>query len=165
MLHSPISVEPEVKQKSDSTEITWIYNDSIDNILMHPSNVKMYQIISFVSDSVDARQADSLFNYPIYKKIGKIKKDEKILLHFVISDLRQYRKDYPPVRQPFNPDFALEFTKGKETAYYFVSFGTGEIAIADIVGQFKFFLMNDSRIMERWYAHILLKRAKNNSKR
>ena len=122
-------------------------------------------MFSLIRDSTDAGQVDSLFNYPIKKYFGKLKQDEKTLLHFIISNTQQYRTNYTLIRQPFNPDFALEFTQRKQTIYYFVSFGTGEIAIADIRGHFKFFLMSDVRTIERWYDYILIERTKNNPKR
>lgn len=164
-IHSSDSKELEVAEQNDSVQRYCIYNDSVDNILMHSSNVKLYQMFSLIRDSVDASQKDSLFIYPIKKKLGKLKKEGKHLLHFIISDTKQYRTNYTPIRQPFNPDFALEFTKGKQTAYYFVSFGTGEIAIADITGHFKFFLMSDAHTIERWYDNILIERTKTNPKK
>lgn len=152
----------EAIEKSDSTSEPCIYNDSIDNILMHPTNVTMYQMCRLVKDSAMSNQKDSLFNYPIDKKIGKLKMREKVLLDFVIRDKKLYRKDYPQIRQPFNPDFALMFSSGKQSAFFFTSFGTGEVAIADINGNFKFFLMNDVNPMIRWYNYVLSLRTKKN---
>ena len=112
-------------------------------------------MVGFVRDSGEVAFNDSLFNYPIDTVIGKLDKKEKILLDFVISDKKQYRKDYDPIRQPFHPNFALEFIKRKQRAYYFVSFGTGEVAIVDTSGNFKFYLMKDSKLMKRWYDHVM----------
>lgn len=163
-LHPPTAGTPLTTEKSDSIESSYIYNDSIDNILLQPSNVTLYQMCSLVRDSVEASQKDSLFNYPIEAKIGKLKKKEKILLDFIIRDKRLYRKNYPHIRQPFNPDFALLFSKGKRSVFYFMSFGTGEIAIADTNGNFKFFLMNDAHPMKRWYNYVLSLRTKKDKK-
>lgn len=154
-LHSPTTETSDTSEENDSTEIFSIYNDSIDNILMHPSNISLYQMCSLVRDSSVASQKDSLFNYPIDVKMGKLKPKERILLDFIIRDKGLYRTDYSPIRQPFNPNFVLKFSKGKQCAYYLVSFGTGEIAITDADGHFKLFLMNDMRLMERWYNYVL----------
>lgn len=163
-LHPPTAGSSLTTEKSDSSESSCIYNDSIDNILMHPSKVTLYQMCSLVRDSIEASQKDSLFNYPIETKIGKLKKKEKVLLDFIIRDKKLYRKNYPLIRQPFNPDFALFFSKGKQSVFYFTSFGTGEIAIADIKGNFKFFLMNDAHPMKRWYNYVLSSRTKKDKK-
>ena len=160
----PATETSEAIEISDSTEMACIYNDSIDNILMHPANVTLYKMCSLVRDSTMASQKDSLFNYPIDAKIGKLKTKEKILLDFIIQDKKLYRKNYPQIRQPFNPDFALVFSQGKQSVFYFTSFGTGEIAIADTNGNFRFYLMNDARPVKRWYNYVLSLRTKKNKK-
>lgn len=106
-------------------------------------------------DTQKVTSNDSLFDYPIENDLGSLTKTEKVLLNFVIDDKSQYRIEYSPIRQPFNPDFVLEFSSKKQCAYLFVSFGTGEIAIADVNGFFKFYLMSNSSIMERWYDYVM----------
>ena len=122
-------------------------------------------MVGLVRDSMETSRKDSLFNYPIQREIGKLDKKTKNLLDFIISDETQYRSEYNPIRQPFNPTFALEFIRNKQRAFYFVSFGTGELAVADENGQFKFFLMRDSEIMKRWYSNVLAEKEKSNNKK
>lgn len=150
----------------DSAIVTHcIYNDSVDKIIRYSSSVKVYQMVGLIRDSVETNEKDSLFNYPIDREIGKLDKKMKNLLDFIISDETQYRSEYNPIRQPFNPTFALEFIRNKQKAFYFVSFGTGELAIADENRQFKFFLMRDSEIMKRWYSNVLTTKEKSNNKK
>ena len=158
--------EKEIESRSDGvTAVHCIYNDSIDKIIRYPSCVKLYQMVGLVRDSAEVNEKDSLFNYPIDWEIGKLDKKMKLLLDFIISDETQYRSEYNPIRQPFNPTFALEFIRNKQKAFYFVSFGTGELAVADEKGQFKFFLMRDSEIMKRWYSNVLATKEKSNNKK
>lgn len=133
----------------------YIYKDSVDKVIRYSSCIKLYQMLGLVRDSAETNGKDSLFNYPIDRKIGKLNKKARILLDFILSDTTQYRREYYPIRQPFNPTFALEFIRNKQCVFYFISFGTGELAIADENGQFKFFLMRDSEIVKRWYRNVL----------
>lgn len=122
-------------------------------------------MVGLVRDSTETSGKDSLFNYPIDREIGKLDKRMRGILDFIISDETQYRSEYNPIRQPFNPTFALEFIRNKQRAYYFISFGTGELAVANEDGQFKFFLMRDSEIMKRWYSNVLTIKEKSNNKK
>lgn len=144
-----------VDKSGDSLAVSCIYNDSIDSIILFHSAVRVYQTMSLVRDSIEASLKDSLFNFPIDTVWGELSDREAMILDFVISDINLYKSDYAPIRQPFNPTFALEFVKEKQKAYYMVSFGTGEVAIADSIGNLKFFLLKDIRQIERWYDLLL----------
>lgn len=164
-LKSLTSEKSEVEETDSVEAVHYIYNDSVDKIIKHPSSVKLYQMVGLVRDSAETISKDSLFNYLIDREIGILDKKTKILLDFIISDETQYRSEYNPIRQPFNPTFALEFTRNKQHVFYFVSFGTGELAIADENGQFEFYLMRDSEIMKRWYSHVLAVKKQSNNKK
>lgn len=133
---------------NDSTSV--IYSDSIDSIIINASKVRVYRMVDFsaLRDSVGTR--DSLFNYVIKRDAGLLGKDEKAVLSFIISDKKWYIKRYAPIRQPFHPNIALEFMLGKCKAFMFISFGTEEVAISDVEGDFKFYQMYDKRPMARW---------------
>lgn len=88
--------------------------------------------------------------YEIKKNVGLLERDERKILSFIISDKNWYIKDYAPIRQPFHPNIALEFIYKESKAFMFVSFGTEEIAIADVTGKLKFYQMKDKRLMARW---------------
>lgn len=139
----------------DSLAVSCIYSDSVDSIILLHSDIKMYKTMSLVRDSMEASQKDSLFNYPIDTIIRKLSEREIMILDFIISDRNLYKSDYAPIRQPFNPTFALEFIKENKKAYYMVSLGTGEVAIADNIGNSKFFLLKDISQIERWYDMFL----------
>lgn len=135
---------------TDTDSLSVIYNDSIDDILIHANKIRLYDMADFIMSNDSIENTDSIFNYKIKKKIGLLKKKEKDILSFIISDRNWYIKDYAPVRQPFHPNLALEFIHKKANAFMFVSFGTGEVAISDIKGNFKFFRMQNNHLMERW---------------
>lgn len=133
---------------TDSASV--IYNDSVDSIFLNANQVRIYDMASLIISQDSTKQRDSLFNYEINENIGFLKKEEKAILKFIISDKSWYIKKYAPIRQPFNPNIALEFTNHKHKVFMFVSFGTEEIAISDSEGNFKFYRMRDKYIMARW---------------
>ena len=139
-----------VKGISDTDSLSVIYTDSIDSILFCANKVRIYDMADFVLYNNTIENGDSIFNYKIKKNIGFLKKEEIAILSFIISDKSWYIKNYTPIRQPFHPNFTLEFTHKKNTAFMFVSFGTEEIAISDSEGNFKFYKMRDKHIMARW---------------
>lgn len=139
-----------VASRIDTDSASVIYNDSVDNILLNAGKVRIYDMADFVMYSDSAKQRDSLFNYEINKSIGFLEKEEKAILTFIISDKSWYIKNYAPIRQPFHPNIAFEFTNQKHKAFMFVSFGTEEVAISDIKGNFKFYQMRDKLPMVRW---------------
>jgi len=130
---------------------TVIFSDSIDSIVLNVSKIRLYDMASFVasSDSTTDKH-DRLFNYTVKKNMGLLKKGQKDILHFIISDKNWYIKDYAPIRQPFHPNIAMEFIYKRSKVFMFVSFGTEEIGIATSDGKFKFYLMRDKRPMVRW---------------
>lgn len=133
---------------TDSTLV--IYNDSLDSIILNASYVRIYDMTDFVMSHDSTGKMASLFNYKIKKDIGLLEDDERKILYFIISDKNWYIKNYAPIRQPFLPNIALEFTCKKNKAFMFVSFGTEEIAISDAVGNFKFYQMRGKRLIARW---------------
>ena len=133
---------------TDSTMV--IYDDSIDAILLNAHKVRLYEMADFVMQGDSVKNIDSIFKYRIKCVIGLLDKKCANILSFVISDKYWYIKDYAPVRQPFHPNLTLEFIHHHKKAYMFVSFGTEEVAISDMEGNFKFYQMNDKRILARW---------------
>lgn len=133
----------------------FIHSDSVDNVIMHASVIKLYQMEGFFSDSTITNSSDSLFDYVIKKDYGKLNVKEKELLYFALGDNECYKKNYAPIKQPFSPNFTITFIKGKEKVYFLVSLGTGEVAIVDNNSKFSFYLMKDANIIERWYNYIL----------
>lgn len=130
-----------------------VYNDSIDAVILCADKVRLYDMADFVGkDSSTNGKRDSLFNYAVKKDIGLLKKEERDILRFIVSDKSWFIKDYAPIRQPFHPNISFEFTYKRSNVFMFVSFGTEEIAIATADGKFKFFLMRDKRPMARWAA-------------
>lgn len=128
-----------------------IYNDSVDAILLNPNRIRLYTMKGFVTDTVsEEAKTDSIFNYPIQQKTGIASSTMQRILLFIIGDHALYKKNYAPIRQPFHPNLTLEFAKGKKRIYYFISFGTNEVAIADENGSFRFFLFKDTRLLARW---------------
>ena len=134
----------------ETDSLSVIYNDSIDPILFCASKVRIYDMADFVIYNDTIENSDSIFKYKIKKDIGFLRKEEIAILSFIASDKSWYIKNYTPIRQPFHPNFTLEFTHKKNTAFMFVSFGTEEIAISDSEGNFKFYKMRDKYIMARW---------------
>lgn len=163
-LNSHCSKEGGGVDNPDSIETHYIYSDSVDDIIMKPTTVRLYQMPTPIKDTIDTTEMDSLLVFPIEKKHGKLSKKEKELLAFVIGDEKQYRRNYAPIRQPFIPIFALEFIKNNQCAYYFVSLGTGEVAIADSKGKLQFYLVKDANMIERWYDYVLLEKTKNDKR-
>lgn len=133
-----------------------IISDSIDKILVDASEMRLYLLQGLVRDTAEIASEDSVFNYPISKYLGAVSDKDKNILEFIVCDTSLYKINYDPVRQPFNPNFCAEFKKGGECVYYFVSFGTEEVAIADETGHFVFYLMTDVTQMRRWYERILI---------
>lgn len=139
-------------QKSDEgmESSSVICNDSIDAIVLNAENVGVYDMADFTELQDSTVRRDSLFNYGIRKNTGLLKSDERSILSFVISDKDWYIKDYAPVRQPFHPNIAFEFIRGRERAYMLVSFGTEEVAIYDVAGRLQSYQMREPRLMARW---------------
>ena len=133
-----------------------IISDSIDKILVDASEVRLYLLQGLVRDTAEIAIEDSVFSYPVSKYLGVVSDKDKNILEFVVCDTSLYERNYDPVRQPFNPNFCAEFKKGGERIYYFVSFGTEEVAIADETGHFVFHLMSNVTQMRRWYERILI---------
>lgn len=157
----PVSDETDATNTNDSTEVNYIHSDSIDRIIMLASDIRLYQMEGFFSDSSNTGKHDSLFNYVIKKDYGKLIENEKELLYFALGETKDYQKNYAPIKQPFRPIFTIEFNKGKQTAYFFVSLGTGEVAIADKNRAYTFYQIKNSSIIERWYDYVLKKRIQN----
>lgn len=131
-----------------------IYSDSIDAVILNANRVRLYDMTDFVREDSAVGKRDSIFNYEIKKDVGLLKKEELSILRFIISDKSWYIKDYAPVRQPFHPNIALEFSRKKSKTFMLVSFGTEEIAIAMSDGKFNFYLMRDKRALARWAAQM-----------
>ena len=138
----------DINADTDSTSI--IYNDSIDSIILGADKVRIYDMASFVGNNDSIPKSDSIFNYHIKEEKGLLKDKEINVLSFILSDNYWYIRNYAPIRQPFHPNFTLEFICRKEKAFVFVSLGTEEIAISDSNGNFKFYQMQDKRIIARW---------------
>lgn len=135
---------------TEADSLSVIYSDSIDAILLKASKVRVYDMADFVENNDSTVKSDSLFNYRIKNEKGFLKDKEHNILSFILSDKYWYISKYAPIRQPFHPNFALEFIFKKEKAFVFVSFGTEEIAISDSTGHFRFFQMRDKRLIARW---------------
>ena len=60
-----------------------------------------------------------------------------------------------PIRQPFNPNYVLEFSKDDMKAFYWVSLGTGEIALSDSKGNFKCFIMRDFERIDSLFRNVI----------
>lgn len=135
-----------------------IYSDSVDSILFHPDQIRLFRMCGMVlSDSVlKLEKLDSIFNYPIHKSLGVISAEMQQLLLFVIEDLSLYHKDYAPIRQPFHPNLILEFIKGNQQVYYLISFGTHEVAVSDADRNSRYFLFGNPRLLARWAAKIFV---------
>lgn len=139
-----------VANRTDADSVSVIYNDSVDNIFLNAGRVRIYDMADFTMSCDSAKQRNSLFNYEINKNIGFLETEEKAILAFIISDKSWYIKNYAPIRQPFHPNIAFEFANQKHKAFMFVSFGTEEVAISDIEGNFRFYQMRDKLPMVRW---------------
>ena len=151
--HSSSQQLVEIADVSDSIETSFLYNDSVDNIIKESTNIRVFEMMGLVRDSIEALSKDSLFNFPIENIIEDINlSDAKDLNEIVNSKL--YRQATTSIRQPFNPNYALRFSKDSLEAYYFVSFGTGEIAISDAKGIIKFFQMRDLQIIDSIFKNI-----------
>lgn len=144
-------------KEDDSTGVNNIHSDSIDKIIMQASDIRLYQMEGFFSDSIKEKK-DTLFSYYIKKDYGKLKKNEKELFYFVLGDGRSYQKNYAPIKQPFRPNFTLVFLKGKQKVYFFTSLGTGEIAISDEKANFSFYHIKNVDFIDRWYDYVITKR-------
>lgn len=132
----------------------FIYNDSVDSILLKPDKICLYQMKGLIqTDSVE-KACDSIFNYKIQKTDGIISKDMQQILLFIIEDKKQYQKDYEPIRQPFHPNITIEFIQGEKKIYYFISLGTNEVAIADERRNFQFYLFKTPNLLIRWLNKI-----------
>lgn len=141
-----------------------IYNDSIDNIILHADRVCWWEVegMTEFSDSVPADEPVFIFGYPVEVRHDI---DADSVLSFIMSDYDWYIRDYPPVKQMFHPDIIFLFTNNSpyENAGMFVSFGTGEVAIFDTTGipnpsdsvpkdNLKYYLMRNPRLLARWVA-------------
>jgi len=152
-------IKPSCAQKNENTPIPndsaqVIYSDSVDSIILNADKIRIYDMVDFVAprDSINGR--DSIFKYEIKKDVGFLKKVEKEILSFIVSDRDWYIRNYAPVRQPFHPNITLEFITKKKSVFMLISFGTEEVAIVDKVGQFKFYQMRNKRQMARWASMI-----------
>lgn len=145
------SCRPSVENKQTKMDsILVIYSDSVDNILLQSSRVHLYDMVDFVNTQDSLKGYDSIFNYQIKKNMGVIGKREKEVLSFIVSDKKWYIKKYAPIRHPFHPNILLEFDNKRGKVFMLVSFVTGEVAIAPVDKQFRFYQMNDARPMIRW---------------
>lgn len=145
------------KNPAGTDSVLVIYTDSVDAIILKAEKVYIYDMADFVVPDDSIRPKNCLFNYEVKKDIGLLKKDEKEILSFIVSDKNWYIKNYAPVRQPFHPNIALEFIHKKDKAFMFVSFGTEEVAIADATGKFKFYQIRNKHLMARWACMIFPK--------
>lgn len=100
----------------------------------------------------DTINHDSIFNFPIKEYIGLLSTEEKAVLSFILSDRDWYIQDYAPVRHPFNPNIAFEFSYKDSKAYVLVSFASEEIAISYAEGTLRYYQMRDIHPLARWSA-------------
>lgn len=156
-LLKPFSAQHETNIHVETDSISVIYNDSIDSIILDADKVRIYDMANYVMNQDSVVKRDSLLGYGIERDFGLLKKKEKAVLSFIVSDKKWYIKNYAPIRQPFHPNIALEFTFKKEKAFMFISFGNEEVAISDIMGNFKFYQMHDIRSMARFISWIFPK--------
>ena len=139
---------------NDSIETAYLYSDSIDNIIDSSNVVNFYLMMGLVRDSIDAVKKDLLFNYQIEKKIGELSKTDLDKMKILI-DPKLYMYETSPIRQPFNPNYVLEFSKDDMKAFYWVSLGTGEIALSDSKGNFKCFIMRDFERIDSLFRNVI----------
>ncbi len=137
-----------------------IYSDSINDIIRSAKTTRFYKMAPLVRDTTRACPKDSLLNFPILKKLGKLSRKEKYLVDFVIDDGSLYELDYQAIRQPFNPDYIIEYKHKGHIAHCLISFGSGEIAIADKNKILIIYHMHNSYFIERCCNFITLNRTK-----
>lgn len=109
----------------------------------------MYKLEGILRDTSIKQKRDSFMGYPIVTKYGKIKKKNKNIIDFVLKDTSLYIENYAPARQPFAPNYAIEYLSKKKTISFLFSFGSGEIAVREDKESYKFFHMRDSKAIRR----------------
>jgi len=117
---------------------------------MNADRIRLYDMADYVDR--DTINTDSIFNYPVKECIGMLSTEEKAVLSFILSDRDWYIKDYAPVRHPFHPNIAFEFSDKDSKAYALVSFASEEIAISDAEGTLRYYQMRDIHPLARWAA-------------
>lgn len=112
----------------------------------------LYSMANLVlQDSDTIRQTrDSLIGYAVDSVVRTIDGGHLDVLKFILSDKRLYIRDYPKIRQPFCPNFAVEFRAKTDTAIYLVSFNTDEIAVKNSSRELQFFKMEETVNLARW---------------
>lgn len=104
-----------------------------------------------ITDSAaTVQKRDSLYQYAIDSLIGPIVGKDLDILKFILNDNRLYNSEYEPIRQPFCPNFAIEFVNKNDTTIYLVSFNTDELAVNNSDHKLQYYKMTETQNIARW---------------
>ncbi|MDE6223241.1 MAG: hypothetical protein K2M49_06070 [Muribaculaceae bacterium] len=104
-----------------------------------------------ITDSAaTVQKRDSLYQYAIDSLVGPIVGKDLDILKFILADKRLYRSGYEAIRQPFCPNFAIEFVNQNDTTIYLVSFNTDELAVNNSDHKLQYYKMDETQSMARW---------------
>ena len=140
-------------EKSDTTLLTELNNDSLLDLLRSPKTIHMYEPYGLVADSVCAE--DSICGYPIEFDHGVLNEQYSNVLTFLISNGEAYKQVTNKSRTNFYPDIIWELSNSDNKLYYLVSFSSRLIAIVDSQEQWHFYDFLDLKQLLRIIQQLL----------
>lgn len=162
-------LSPADKHESTATaalqaDTTVIFGDTIDNIILNADRIVWYEVMGLTESADTTNKAACVLGFPVK---NRHKADKDRVLSFILSDKDWFIRNYPPVRQQFLANIIFVFHKKHAgNVGMLVSFGSGEIAVTDVIPENEDFtqiadvvrteyLMRDPRILARWLAEKL----------
>ncbi len=129
--------------------------DSVSTLPSCPDTIEsalLYSMANLVitDSAATAQKRDSLYQFAIDSLVGPIVGKDLDILKFILADKRLYRSEYEAIRQPFCPNFAIEFVNQNDTTIYLVSFNTDELAVNNSDHQLQYYKMDETQSMARW---------------
>lgn len=101
-------------------------SDSVCDIVFHTKTAFIHKLAATTQPSDGDK---TIGGFKVDKTIGKIKKDDMLILQFLLSDGGQFASNNFAVSMPYLPSYAIEFTLKKEKVSLLFSMASGEIAI------------------------------------
>ncbi|MBP3536845.1 MAG: hypothetical protein J6J93_04810 [Muribaculaceae bacterium] len=136
--------EVSIEKEAEKDSINCTYLDSVCKAIVSADSVRLYDMVNMF-DNISTL-CDSIADYPIMRAVSTLNNEDIAIVKFILSDKNFYISDYEPVKQPFHPNFAIQF----DSIAFLASFGTGEIRVFEPGKIDSCYFMGNYDSLARW---------------